>query len=99
MSDVLTEPGLMELLKKLADETLDIDLGNAGQGSRLDSLGMDSLDRLELITAVEDQLSIRVPDDRVSDLVTVGDLVQCLLDLRDRAPGVAPEGSDPGSRP
>jgi acyl carrier protein len=98
MPDVLTEPELTELLKELADELLDIDLSDAGPSSRLDSLGMDSLDRLELITSVEDRLSIRIPDDRVSGLVTVGDLVQCLLDLQNQAMGAATDSSDSRSR-
>jgi acyl carrier protein len=99
MPDSFTEIQLVGLLKKLADDTLDIDLGDAGPNTRLDSLGMDSLDRLELITAVEDELSIRVPDDQASGLETVGDLVQCLLGLQDQVPGQLAEGAESGSQP
>lgn len=99
MPDAFTEIQLTGLLKKLTDDILDIDLGDAGPDTRLDSLGMDSLDRLELITAIEDDLSIRIPDDQASGLETVGALVQCLLDLQDQAPGQPADGVESGSRP
>lgn len=96
MPNACTEPELMELLKKLANEALGIDLGDAAQDSQLDSLGLDSFARLELITSVEAELSIRIPDERVSELEKVGDLVQCLLDLQGQAPDPA-NGSDRGN--
>lgn len=43
--------------------------------SRLDELGLDSLDAADLIFTVEDAFSIVVPDDAAAAMKSVGDIV------------------------
>jgi acyl carrier protein len=38
-------------------------------------LGIDSLTMVEIVVAAEQRFSIRIPDETVADLVTVGDAV------------------------
>ena len=38
-------------------------------------LGADSLDVVELIMSIEDEFEIQVPDDKLEDVKTVGDIV------------------------
>ena len=40
-----------------------------------DDLGADSLDVVELVMALEEEFSIDIPDDDVTDMKTVGDVV------------------------
>lgn len=40
-----------------------------------DDLDIDSLSMVEIATAAEDRFSVRIPDDALGDLVTVGDAV------------------------
>ena len=47
----------------------------------IDDLGADSLDVVELISAVEDEFSIIISDDRVRGLATVRDVVEFLENL------------------
>jgi acyl carrier protein len=51
-----------------------------------DSLGMDSLDKLELLTAIEDELDIRIPDDRMQGIVSIESLIELLVELQQKPP-------------
>jgi acyl carrier protein len=42
----------------------------------LDDLDVDSLSMVEIATAAEDKFGIRIPDDDLKDLKTVGDAVR-----------------------
>lgn len=41
----------------------------------IEDLEMDSLDALELGSAIEDELGITIPDDKLTEMKTVGDVV------------------------
>lgn len=43
--------------------------------SFVDDLDVDSLSMVEIATAAEDQFGVRIPDDDLKDLKTVGDAV------------------------
>lgn len=43
--------------------------------SELDALGLDSLDRVELVKGIEDQLEVNLDDDEFEACNTVGELV------------------------
>lgn len=47
--------------------TMDTDIGN--------DLGADSLDVVEMIMSLEDEFGIQVPDEKIEEIKTVGDLV------------------------
>ena len=41
----------------------------------LDDLGADSLELTELVLAVEEEFSLKIPDDQIENLTTVGKVV------------------------
>jgi acyl carrier protein len=43
-----------------------------------DQMGADSLDLVEIITAMEEEYEIRIPDKDLEGMTTVGDLVEYL---------------------
>ena len=51
------------------------------QASLAQDLGADSLDLLQLVTALEDEFSISIPDDDFEQIVTVGDAIDEVLKL------------------
>jgi long-chain acyl-CoA synthetase len=53
-------------------------------------LGLDSVSRIELLTAIEQQLSLRAPDDVLHEVLTVQDLVRTLCPCE--RPPDGPEG-------
>ena len=42
----------------------------------IDDLGADSLDRVELVMAFEEEFGVEIPDDAAESIVTVGDAVR-----------------------
>lgn len=46
------------------------------EASFVDDLGADSLDIVELIMALEDELEMEIPDEDVEGFTTVGDVVK-----------------------
>lgn len=45
----------------------------------LEDLDMDSLDVVEIMQAIEDDMGIRVPDEDLEDLSTIGDAVAAVV--------------------
>ncbi len=61
--------------------------------AQLSALGVDSLGLIELMFQVEDRFGISLPDDKVPELLTVGDVVRFidqLLIAPSRQPAAAP---------
>jgi acyl carrier protein len=50
--------------------------------STLESLALDSLDRITLLFELEDRLGVSIPDEQARGLRTVGDLVECVRRLK-----------------
>ena len=48
------------------------------EASLADDLGADSLDAVELNMAFEDAFGIKIPDEELAQLKTVGDIVKCI---------------------
>ena len=69
------ENRLIELFRDLASEIAEKDLSFVDESSAIAELGIDSLAMLELVGTLERQLRIRVPDDQLVGLTTVGDLL------------------------
>ena len=51
---------------------------NLGTDTRLDSLGIDSLDFLELIRMIEGEFNCTIADEQYAQLHTIGDLLAVL---------------------
>jgi acyl carrier protein len=66
-----------ELILKLKKK--DVSLADLKPEARLaDDLGLDSLDRSELLVLAEDEFSIKVPLEEVQKVTTVGAAAECL---------------------
>jgi acyl carrier protein len=58
-------------------DVIELETGKAvTEETTIDSLGLDSLDFLDLMLAVEKESGKKVPDDKFGDLHTVGDIVR-----------------------
>jgi acyl carrier protein len=66
-----------ELIKKIIVEVLNVDESEVKMESTfVDDLGADSLDVLQIIMGLEEELDIEIPDDAAEKIVTVGDAVE-----------------------
>jgi len=72
----MSETETFEQLKKLVVELLEVDESKVvPEASFVDDFNADSLDFIELITAVEDTFKIEIPDEDAENLQTVQDAI------------------------
>lgn len=67
---------IFEKLKDIIAEQLSVEADEVSLESNIqDDLGADSLDVVDLITTIEDEFDISIPDEAVEEIKTVGDIV------------------------
>ena len=72
----MADRDILERLKKLIVELLEVEETKVvPEAAFIDDLGADSLDLVELITAVEDTFGIEIPDEDADKMQTVQDAV------------------------
>ena len=68
---------VFEKVKEIVVEQLGVEEDEVTmESSFIDDLGADSLDIVELIMALEEELDIEVPDEEAEKITTVGDVVE-----------------------
>ncbi|MCI5855936.1 MAG: acyl carrier protein [Agathobacter sp.] len=66
-----------DIIKKIIAEVLNVDENEITMDSTfIDDLGADSLDVLQIIMGLEQELDIEIPDSAAEQIVTVGDAVE-----------------------
>lgn len=73
---------MLEKVQAMLSETLNIPVEKITPDAEIiKDLGADSLDLIELLTQIEDEHGIVIPDEEVEGLKTVGDVVSVLEKL------------------
>ncbi len=73
---------MLEKVQSMLAEALDLPLEKVTPDAKIvDDLGADSLDVVELLSQLEDEFGIIIPDDEVESLVTVADVAAQLEQL------------------
>ncbi len=70
-----------EILDKvvlLVCENLEVEQDDVDEGTTFDSLGADSFDKLELVTALEDEFELTIDDEALENIATIGDAVDAI---------------------
>ncbi len=66
---------MLEKIQAMLAEALNLPLEKVAPEAKIvEDLGADSLDVVELLSRLEDEFGIVIPDDEVENLVTVGDV-------------------------
>ena len=81
MQETFDAAKLLDLLREVTVE-LQLDLTDVGPETTLQEMNLDSLDQLEFLTALEDRTGQRIPDEKVGEIKTIQDIINCLLDLQ-----------------
>ncbi len=67
---------VFEKLKKILSEQLEIKEDYINLDSNIvDDLGASSLDIVDIVTCIENEFSLEVPDELIENVQTVGDIV------------------------
>ena len=66
---------MLEKIQAMLAEALNLPISKVTPDAKIvDDLGADSLDVVELLSQLEDEYGIMIPDDEVENLVTVADV-------------------------
>jgi acyl carrier protein len=71
----MTRAELLEIFRATASEISEKDFSKIPEDGVIAELGIDSLELLEVIGTLEQQLEIRVPDDQLVGIQTVSQLL------------------------
>lgn len=67
---------VLEKVKQLLADQLDASVEDMTLDTKIaEDLGADSLDVVELLMSIEDEFEIEIPDDKIEQIKTIGDLV------------------------
>ena len=67
----------LERLKEIISDVLRIDTKEITMDSSfVEDLGCDSLDVVEIIMGIEEELDIKIPDEAAENIATVGDAME-----------------------
>jgi acyl carrier protein len=74
-----SESPLYQRLRALTVDVLDLDAAQISpESSFADDLGVDSLDLVELVEALETEFDVRIDDAELADITTVGEAYHLL---------------------
>ena len=69
---------MLEKVKEIVAEGLDVNAADLTEETTFESLGADSLDLFELVMALEDEYNVEIPAEDLTDLTTVGAVMDYL---------------------
>ena len=73
----MTKEKIIEKLFNIISEEMDIDVEDISLDANIrEDFDADSLDMIDIIMDIEDELSVEVPDEVLNDLITVNDVVE-----------------------
>ncbi len=72
----------LQKIVQIVAQQLHIDTAVISEDSTLDSLGADSVDRVEIIMKLEEEFDIEIDDEQAEKLKTIKDAVDYVYQLR-----------------
>ncbi|MFM7860177.1 MAG: acyl carrier protein [Candidatus Nanopelagicaceae bacterium] len=76
----LNEADVLAGLKEIVEEVAGVPAASIELGKNFtEDLDVDSLSMVEVVVAAEERFGVKIPDDQVSELATVGDAVNFIV--------------------
>lgn len=69
---------ILEKVRDIASDVLGVDADEITEETTFDDLDADSLDRLQLVTAMEDEFDLEIDDDKLAAINSVADAVDAI---------------------
>jgi acyl carrier protein len=83
-------PALWQEVTEIVEEMTGIEAESLTSDQTFDELGFDSLTTVEIAVAAEERLGVRIPDETLIELRTVGEAVECIAALMTSPDGATP---------
>ncbi len=74
---------LFDKIAEIASDVLGIEPDEITEETTFDDLDADSLDRLQLVTAIEDEFELEIDDDTLMSLSSVGDAISAIENAKE----------------
>ncbi len=74
---------LFDKIAEIASDVLGIESDEITEETTFDDLDADSLDRLQLVTAIEDEFELEIDDDTLMSLSSVGDAISAIENAKE----------------
>jgi acyl carrier protein len=94
-TDELTQRELTQRILRIIAETQRKDVAQVTIDSSFEELGIDSMDGINIIFALENEFNINVPDEEVKNIRSVRDVVEGVIRLIESG---KPEAGETGSK-
>ena len=76
----LNQADVLAGLKEIVEEVAGVPAASAELGKNFtEDLDVDSLSMVEVVVAAEERFGVKIPDDQVAELTTVGDAVDFIV--------------------
>lgn len=69
---------ILEKVRDIASDVLGVDADEITEETTFDDLDADSLDRLQLVTAMEDEFDLEIDDDKLAAINSVADAMDAI---------------------
>ena len=69
---------ILDKVVQLVCENLEVEEADVAEDTTFDALGADSFDKLELVTALEDEFSLSIDDEALEKIATIRDAVDAI---------------------
>ena len=69
---------ILEKVRDIASDVLGVDADEITEETTFDDLDADSLDRLQLVTAMEDEFDLEIDDNKLAAINSVADAVDAI---------------------
>ena len=74
---------IFEKVVDIASDVLGVDAGELTEETTFDDLDADSLDRLQLVTAMEDEFDLEIPDEKLESINSVADAIEAIESVQE----------------
>lgn len=77
----MSRDDVLAKLSTILVEQFDVESDDITTESTFESLGLDSLDLVEVTLVIDEEMGIKIPDEKLGDITTTGDAVDVLVEL------------------
>ena len=74
---------IFDKIAEIAADVLDVEVADISDETTFDDLDANSLERLQLVTAIEDEFDLEIDDETLLSLTSVADAVDAIENARE----------------
>lgn len=69
---------IFDMIVDITSDVLGVDASSITEKTTFDDLSADSLDRLQLVTAMEDEFELEIDDEKLMTIASVSDAIEAI---------------------